>query len=66
MEFLSFFAERLNVSPSEASALLEHALNTYRPSRDYSTRILEGGVGGAIDSTAAAAWPRGFAAHGDP
>jgi len=65
MEFLNFFAERLNLSQSEASARLERALSHYRPARDYSTRLLEAG---ATASTAAAAWSsaRAFAAHGNP
>lgn len=39
MDFLNFFAERLNVSRSEASQLLEQALSNYRPKQDYSSRI---------------------------
>ena len=41
MEFLNFFAQRLNVSPGEAHRLLEQTLDNYRPARDYSTRMHE-------------------------
>jgi len=41
MEFLKFFAQRLNVSRSEANRVLERTLNNYRPARDYSIRILD-------------------------
>lgn len=41
MEFLNFFAQRLNVSRSEANQLLERTLTNYRPARDYSTRFLD-------------------------
>jgi len=41
MEFLKFFAQRLNVSRSEAHRVLERALNNYRPARDYSIHFLD-------------------------
>lgn len=64
MEFLTFFAQRLNVSSSEASRLLEQALNNYRPTRDYSNRMpdVRGADGSAPHATAACA----LAAHRSP
>ena len=41
MEFLKFLARRLNVSPGEAALRLEHALNNYRPTREYSICLLD-------------------------
>lgn len=60
MEFLKFFARRLNVSPSEASKMLEQALNNYRPTRDYSSRML--GTEGSTPDAAA----RALAANRSP
>ena len=41
MEFLKFLAGRLNVSTGEAALRLEHALDNYRPTREYSIRVLD-------------------------
>lgn len=41
MEFLKFFAQRLNVSRSEADRVLERTLTNYRPARDYAIRFLD-------------------------
>lgn len=54
MEFLNFFAERLNLTPSQAGRLLEEALGNYRPTRDYSRRMLDSNATGH-SSTAASA-----------
>ncbi len=61
MEFLNFFAQRLNVSASEASKVLEETLNNYRPTRDYSTRMPD--LRSAGGSTPKASSARAFAAH---
>lgn len=41
MEFLKFLARRLNVSTGEAAVRLEHALDNYRPAREYSIHVLD-------------------------
>lgn len=45
MEFLTFLAERLEVSPGEASQHLERALSNYRPSKHYAIHVLDAGDG---------------------
>lgn len=43
MEFLTFLAERFDVSPREASRRLERALSNYQPSKPYTIRVLGSG-----------------------
>lgn len=65
MEFLKFLAQRLNVTPSEASSRLERTLSNYRPLRDYSKRMPEPHEGSA--PTAPALAPHGSSqAHRTP